>query len=212
MLLIHSGVGAADEWDLVRERVDGDAFDLYGFGDAPDPVAPWSHAAQAAERLAGPDVVCGASFGGMVALELASSRPELVERLVLLAPAFEPWDWGPEMQELGAVEEAGDRDAAVEANVALWAPAGFEDDVRRRQRRAFERQEDLPEPEEVAIDLARLTMPVTVLVGDADLPDFLAIARHIGEHVPHARVEVLPGAGHLLALERPDDVARALRA
>lgn len=91
--------------------------------------------------------MCGASSGGRVALELASSPPDLVERLVLLAPAFAPWEWGPEMAEL-----------------------------------------------------------------DADLPDLVAIARHIGEQVPRARVEVLPGAGHLLALERPDDVARALRA
>jgi pimeloyl-ACP methyl ester carboxylesterase len=217
VLLIHSGVGAGSEWSRVIEQI-GPALtpDLYGHGDAAIPDEPWSHAGQMAALLInGPTVVCGASYGGMVALQLATLAPERIARLVLCAPAFPDWEWGPEMDALDAAEdaaiEAGDLAAAVEANVRLWAPAGDEEIVRANQRRALDLQlEAKTEPEEMPVDLGRLGMPVTILVGDADLPDFGAIARHIAAEVPHAELHVLPGAGHLLALERPAEVARAL--
>ena len=218
MLLIHSGVGAGNEWDRVRPLLASEPLtpDLYGHGDAPVPDAPWSHADQMAALLDSPTTVAGASFGGGVALELATMAPEKVERLVLLAPALFDWEWSAEMRAFGAEEdrliEAGDVDGATEANVRFWAAPGDEDIVRANQRRAF----DLPlaaatEPHEREIDLAALTMPVTVLVGDRDLDDFQRIARHVAE-ATGGDLHVLEGAGHLLALERPDAVARALLA
>lgn len=220
LLLVHSGLGDAGEWDLVRRRLapgrEVIAPDLHGFGKSPLPDRAWSHAAQLRDLLDGPATVCGASFGGMVALELAALAPERVARLVLLSPALEPWEWGPEMREFGeheeALLEAGDVDAAVELNVGLWAPPGHEAEVRARQAAAFALQlEETVERDEVAIDAAAITVPTTILVGGADpIPDFPAIARHLAATIPGAELRVLEGAGHLLALERPDAVAAAL--
>ena len=49
-----------------------------------------------------------------------------------------------------------------------------------------------------------------MLVGDADGADFRAIAERLAGELPSARLDVLAGAGHLLALERPDEVAAAI--
>jgi 3-oxoadipate enol-lactonase len=59
-------------------------------------------------------------------------------------------------------------------------------------------------------DLARFSCPALVLVGDADglTPPALAQAMHA--RLPRALLTVLPGAGHLTNLERPDAFSTAL--
>ena len=44
---------------------------------------------------------------------------------------------------------------------------------------------------------------------DGRYPD---LARRLAAAVPHGRAEIVPGAGHAVHLERPDEVARLLRA
>ena len=61
-----------------------------------------------------------------------------------------------------------------------------------------------------ATRLDELAMPVLVLVGDQDLPDFADIATIIGERVPQSRTLVLPGAGHMANMEAPAAVTQAL--
>jgi pimeloyl-ACP methyl ester carboxylesterase len=57
--------------------------------------------------------------------------------------------------------------------------------------------------------LARV--PVTILVGTADLMTPVAHARTIAEALPDAELQVLPDVGHMVPTERPDVVADALR-
>ena len=42
------------------------------------------------ESLGGPAVLMGNSLGALVAIQIAASRPDLVDRLVLVAPAAPP--------------------------------------------------------------------------------------------------------------------------
>jgi len=55
-----------------------------------------------------------------------------------------------------------------------------------------------------------IDVPALVLVGeeDASLPP--ALSRRLAEALPHATLEVIPGAGHLSALEQPEAVTRAM--
>ena len=52
--------------------------------------------------------------------------------------------------------------------------------------------------------------PSMILVGSRDLLTPVRAARRIAEFLPHARLEVLPGAGHQLMQERPAEVAHLL--
>ena len=54
-------------------------------------------------------------------------------------------------------------------------------------------------------------MPTLVVVGDRDKSDFSEIARHIVREVPGARLEVIEGAGHLVGVDRPDELNELLR-
>lgn len=89
-------------------------------GSGPGPTTPWSMAdwAEWAERRIdaagrGPLVIVGHSMGGMLALALASRRPERVAGLVLVGTSAEAW---PEEAAKGWLGMVG----AVEAG---WSPA-----------------------------------------------------------------------------------------
>ncbi len=170
--------------------------------------------------------VVGASLGGRVALELAVLRPDLVERLVVIAPGMPGWAWSDETRAGWAAEEAafeqGDLPGAAEASVHLWidGPRRRPDVVDPALRaavaemtiRSYELQQDVEDNEESALEptinerLGEVRCPTLVLVGDEDVPDMQGIAAHVAESVPGARLVTIPGASHLPSLERPDAV------
>jgi 3-oxoadipate enol-lactonase len=157
--------------------------------------------------------VVAASYGGWVALQVASAAPERVERLVLLDPLAEVLEPDERLRsfwrEEAALVEAGDLDGATELNVTTFlgpeASAEARELVRTMQRRVFELQAGAGDTEnaELPVDLGGLTMPVTVVVGELDLPFFVDTARELARRLADAELIELPGAGHLPSLERP---------
>jgi pimeloyl-ACP methyl ester carboxylesterase len=64
-----------------------------------------------------------------------------------------------------------------------------------------------------AIDrLNELTMPLLVLVGDADHAPVIERARLLAQTAPDAHLIVMPDAGHMLSLEYPEAFNDHLRA
>lgn len=58
----------------------------------------------------------------------------------------------------------------------------------------------------------RLTMPSVVMVGDADRLTPNGQAQRLADAMPRARLEVIPGAGHMLPLEAHETVTAQVRA
>jgi pimeloyl-ACP methyl ester carboxylesterase len=58
--------------------------------------------------------------------------------------------------------------------------------------------------------LGAIQAPVVVLLGADTKPFFTASARHVADHVPNARIQVIPGAGHAAPLTHPEALAEAL--
>jgi 3-oxoadipate enol-lactonase len=93
--LVHGFGGAASNWTLVApvlaQRCRVLVPELPGHGGSSTLPAPMETLDPYADRLAallrGPSVVVGHSLGAVVALRLASRRPELVRGLVLAGPA-----------------------------------------------------------------------------------------------------------------------------
>ena len=171
------------------------------------------------ERVA----IVGNSFGGKVAVEVALAAPERVAALALAAPALAGVEPSAELNAFDEAEdellEAGKLEEAVELNLRTWL--GDTDPELRRsvgemQRNAFEvvlaafEKEPPPGPAEwleppAAEQLGSLDVPTLVVVGDADLVDFLEIARRLAAEAPRARMAMLEGVKHLAGLERPDE-------
>jgi 3-oxoadipate enol-lactonase len=218
-VLLHSALGDARLWrrqiPALAQRFEVVAPDLPGFGETPMPARPFSFVDAVTLHL--PGALVGNSFGGMVALRTALAHPDLVSRLVLVAAGLPDWQWTEEMRgywkrEEDAVE-AGDLDAATEVNMDFWVAPEHRDEVRPQQRRALELQTAHPEPELIWPELsplAELTVPTLVVVGDDDKADFQAVARHLAEQIPKAELVVVEGAGHLVGVDRPDELNRLL--
>lgn len=233
VLLLHSGVCDRRMWDAQFGALAGAGHrvvrcDLRGFGDSPVD-RPHLHADDVAELLDGLGVeraaLVGSSFGGEVALEFAVRHPGRATALALLCAAAPVGHRaGPELRAFfgqeNALLEAGDLDAAADLNAGFWLGPEAGDDtralVRRMQRRAFELQlaaaeEHGARPAGVTeADLGAVDVPVLAVTGAHDVPDFRVLADRLAELIPRTRRLGLDWAGHLPALERPEETSALL--
>ena len=214
-ILLHSALGDSRLWKRQVPALEREhhvlAPDLPGWGDNPMPTEPYSFVDFVAELL--PGVLVGNSFGGAIALRTALAHPERVERLVLVGSGLPAWDWTEEMRTHFAAEqevfEAGDLDGAAELNMEFWVKPEHRDEVRPQQRRALELQSAHEEPELLWPELpplSSLELPTLVVVGADDHADFQAIAEHLAEQIQDAELVVVPGAGHLVGVDQPEEL------
>jgi 3-oxoadipate enol-lactonase len=215
VVLLHSALGDSRLWKRQVAALEREhhviAPDLPGWGANPLPTEPFSLVDFTAELL--PAVLVGNSFGGTLALRTALAHAGEVERLVLVGAGLPAWDWTEEMRGYFDAEEqaidAGDLEAATEVNMQFWVKPEHRDEVRPQQRRALELQTAHEEPELLWPEmgsLSKLEMPTLVVVGAADHADFHAIAEHLASGIRNADLAIVPGAGHLVGIDQPEEL------
>jgi pimeloyl-ACP methyl ester carboxylesterase len=173
------------------------------------------------EEHAGPLVLCGASMGGMIAMEAARQAPERVAGLALLGTDARHDSAAMTAIRLDAMKlfAQGKVREVIEPNVAFAfhpdnAPrlagiyldfilaAGAEQLI--RQNRAVISRPDARK------HLPQVKCPVLVMCGDSDRLTALERSEEIVSLVPHAKFVVVPRCGHMLTMERPEVVNREL--
>lgn len=230
VVLIHAGVADLRMWDVQVDTLTAShtvvRCDLPGYGGSV-PDVDTSHAESVLSLLDELGVegfaLVGASYGGYVALQVASAVPDRVERMVLLdaaADLVEPDEslravWRKE----ASLVEAGDLAGATALMVDTWVGPEADDEhralVRDMQRRAYDLQlaaDDDEEAPDLPVALSSIDAPVTVVVGQHDHAFFKATARALVDGLPRADLVELPWAGHLPSLERPVETARLVAA
>lgn len=234
LVLIHGMAGDHNEWDrLLTALPSGRAtlrYDLRGFGQSETQEGTaFSHADDLLALLDTQGIarapLLGLSMGGGVALNFALDHPERVSRLILVSPAMVGWEWSDEWKALWRAVAAPARDGNLALARDRWFahpmfaalrrdPAAAEDLHRgieayhgRQWIRDWQRDE-LPDVDR----LHTLAMPCLLLTGTLDVPDMRLIADVIEGAAPDARRIDFADAGHMLHLERTDEVARAVEA
>jgi 2-succinyl-6-hydroxy-2,4-cyclohexadiene-1-carboxylate synthase len=205
----------ARRWEVVR-------VDLPGHGGSGEVRAGFAEAAALVGAAGGTGVYVGYSLGGRLCLRLALDRPDLVRGLVLVGAS-------PGIADPAARAERRTADEALAGQVEREGVAAFLDRwlagplFATLPETAAGRADRLANrPEGLAFALRRLgtgvqeplwgrlpgLVPPVLLVAGALDAKFTGIARDMAAVIgPRARVELVPGTGHAVHLERPAALA-----
>ncbi|MDP9900604.1 alpha/beta fold hydrolase [Variovorax ginsengisoli] len=171
----------------------------------------------------GPLILCGASMGGMVAMEAARQAPSRIAGLALLGTNAQPETEALyQLRESAiAVFERGEARSLIELNagfafhplqaadpvlvkryVDMVLDAGVESLV--RQNRAVMVRPD------ARTHLPALRCPVLVLCGDGDRICPPEASRELAALIPQAELVWVSDCGHMLTMEKPEAVNATL--
>ncbi len=163
----------------------------------------------------------GHSLGTLIAIETAARHPEKISGLRLIATAATM----PVSEALLNAAKANSPDAI--AMMTVWGfgysaglggsltPGGW---MMGKGARILETMK----PGVLFADLsasnaydaseaaAKIEIPVTIVLGERDLMTPAKNGKALAALIPNARTVVLPGAGHMMLAERPDDVLKAI--
>lgn len=152
-------------------------------------------------------VVVGHSLGGWVASKFAAQFPERVRELVLGAPLGMEVPGEPIANMM--VLSPPERLATLSNDPRVWdgrLPAGPDPEfqaAREREQQALRGYAPMPSDPALEGTTERLVMPTQLLWGEGDRLIPVAHAAAWQKAIPHASLQTLPGAGHLLFAERP---------
>jgi 2-succinyl-6-hydroxy-2,4-cyclohexadiene-1-carboxylate synthase len=234
LVLLHGFTHTGASWDPViralGERYSVVAPDLRGHGSASlrEPV-DLEGAIDDVVRIAREDrfTLVGYSMGGRIALHVALALGGRVRRLILIGAS-------------PGIDDALEREArrAADERLAAWIDGARDiEEVARRwertpvlagqpeavRRRAHDdRLRSTPGGLARALRglgtgalpsawgrLGELAMPVVLVAGEAD-EKFVATAERMAERIRDARVVIVPGAGHAVHLEQPEQIAELI--
>jgi 3-oxoadipate enol-lactonase len=207
-------------------------FDHRGIGTSDRADAPFTVAELAGDAVSVLDEagladahVFGISLGGLVAQELALSHPERVRTLALgctfVGRTGDLTAPGP--QKFVEAGQTRDAELAVRAGYEVNLSPGFASVPGRFEAfRELSLAVKVPAPvvmmqlqaallADTAERLPGLGVPTLVMHGTADEMVAVSNGKQIAALVPHARLEIFEGAGHLFWWEDPERAARLLR-
>ena len=226
-VFLHPLGADARFWDPVRVELvprTSVALDLPGHGTAPPPVLGAgidAYAAAVADQLGEPAHLVGMSLGGLVAQELAASRPELVASVVLVdTVAVYPGAFQQIWRDRAHTARTSGLTSLVEPMVEMWfsAELAASADPHVEQARhtfattdpeGYARTCDVLATVDLRDRVASLTVPAVVVCGQDDAPPFREAATWLARTAGDGTVHWLPGR-HACAVENPAKFAELL--
>lgn len=238
VVFIHGNAGDLRHWDLQFEALADEfrviRYDVRGFGRSTEPVpdVPFSHYGDLVAALDHLDVerahVVGWSMGSGIAIDFALAFPERTASLISVGPwvnGFTSDATRELLSQMGAVFRAG-REEGSEAAVAAWMSASFwvstvrDPEAGDRFRRIAAAQSFLPSAgpnprvdlRPAAVDRTEeISAPTLIVTAEYDIPADVEVADLLERTVPGAQRVTMPGTGHLMHMERPDEFNSVLR-
>lgn len=228
VVLIHGWGMHGEVWSMVRDALAADhelhVVDLPGMGYSP-PCNPYDLkqlSREVAAAVPAQAAVCGWSLGGQVAMQMALDQPGRIHRLILVGttPCFvnrDDWHCGvlPDVFASFSAQVEADYYPTLTRFLGLQAMGGdaTRPMVRELKARFMARPGPGPAVMQQALRILLETdlrsrvgefeMPVLLLHGDRDMLAPVAAAHWMADHIPQARLAVIPGASHAPFLSHP---------
>ena len=227
LVFLHYWGGSSRTWAGVIRHLEGNhrtvALDFRGFGDSDKPATGYrieelasDVTAALAELKVSRFILVGHSMGGKVAQFVASGHPAGLAGLVLVGPASPHGFQVSEQQRermIHAYEAAGSV-AFVRDNVMTKRPlpddlkAQVIEDSLKVGAAARVAWPSVAIAQNIATAAASISVPTLVIGGEFDQVDTPAtLEKEVIGVIRTARLEVIPGSGHLLPLEAAKEVS-----
>jgi pimeloyl-ACP methyl ester carboxylesterase len=211
------GVLLQDEFEVV-------ALDLLGHGanrPAPESTTLRDLADDVAAALPAAAHLVGFSLGALVAQHLARHRPDLVASLTSVSSVCRRTE-SERAAVLGRLAAAQDDfPASVEASLQRWYDGTNTDPELVRETRATLLANDVASylncyrvfataDAEIGPELPRITAPALAVTGELDPGSTPDMTRRLAAAMPDCRAVVVPGARHMLPVQRPQELVTPL--
>jgi pimeloyl-ACP methyl ester carboxylesterase len=236
IVLVHGTGGSV--WGQLPELLEPEGrvvtYDRRAFGGSTQPPFKGlpQHTADAAALIEAldlaPATVIGHSMGGVISLDLAVRRPELVRELIVVEPPLHlrKHPTPTMMRQLIGAQLLGRRRGQVEGaeRFMRWATTTTD---------GLNGYDQTPEPERARLransaailrelqggtgehikarGLASISCPTVLLLGSITLPEYRKAAQRLANPLPSLKIITVPDAGHVLPVSHPQAVVDALR-
>ena len=228
LLLLHSGIADRRMWagqcSEFSRHFQVIMPDFRGYGKSPAPNGPFRHYEDIhalIQHLGVASVnIAGCSLGGKAAIEMAIAYPEMVGRLVLIAPGMTGYEYRDKetLAKDAILEEliaSGKREEVADMLVDIWvvglkrhreavdsaARALVREMILDNYASVIDKYPETPPGFDMMSRLVEIRIPTLVMIGDSDLPDMQAISQLVADRIRGAKRLLIPGAAHLPNLE-----------
>ena len=220
LLLLHGAGGCCYQWNNVFSELGGEyrivSLDLPGHGLSTGrgrrSIESYVQVVRAFVRAAGllPFVFCGHSMGGAIAMEYALRYSEDLVGMILMAT-------GARLKVSPLFFEVCQDDDLDKLSILLGKFA-FSPNVSLVQIKKWQKECGLPLAETfygdfLACDnfdrlkeILDIQIPTLVVGGDEDNMTPLKYAHYLHEYISGAELEIVAGGGHMLMLEKPQEI------
>jgi pimeloyl-ACP methyl ester carboxylesterase len=216
-VLLHGGMVPIETWAGQRGAL-AERYRLYlperrGHGRTPDVPGPTTYVQMARDTEAFMEAVdvpaahiIGWSDGGIIALEMALTRPELIRKMVLIGTNAHINGARPEGEQWVNNLTPDTMPAFLREPYERLSPDGPEHfPVMAEKIIALWKAEPRHDPSE----LSGITVPTLLILGDNDMLT-LEHAAEMQRAIPNAQLAVIPGADHGVMFQKPDLVNRLI--
>src|SRR5579859_1945746 len=234
VILLHDGLLHAVVWDDVWEPLCAKyrvlRYDRRGYGRSKAATAPFSPVEDLLELMRNAHLdratLVGSSSGTALALDFAIAHAERVEALFLIGPVVHGMRSSDYFVLRGNAASAPLAQNDIRAAAENWSRDRFQISGERpdARKKVFDtlvanpqnfsvpgQWEERPSPPTVT-RLSEIKAPTLVIVGENDIADVHAFAGAIQAELPVVRREVWKVDGHLIQLEKPDELAKRIDA
>lgn len=164
--------------------------------------------------------LAGLGLGGQVALWLSIHHADRVRRLALVGASAAVADQAA-WQERADRAAAGEQQSAADDLAAAWLTPDFAErngslvtelraGIGALSADRFARLAAVAAQIDLSVDLAQVTAPSLFIAGRADTDVRASVLSELSDLVPSSRASMIHGAGHLVTVEQPGLLLRAL--
>ena len=239
LVLLHAGVADRRMWrGQIADLSDSYhviAYDRRGFGETTTPDEAFAHLEDLGRVLEQQGItkvsLIGCSQGGRIAIDFTLAHPQIVTKLVLIAPAISgaptPEVFSTDIQKhivaLEEAEVANDiaRVNEIEAHLWLDGPTSPDRRVEGELRELFldmngialrmpELTQEI-EPLSAYERVADVRVPTLVISGELDFPSIREHGQYLVDRIPSAKGVDIQSTAHLPNFEKPQVVNKLLR-